>query len=94
MDLVAGAKQVWVMLSSHVSKDGSPKVVDACTLPLTGVRCVNRIYSDLAIIEVTADGFVVTGLVEGLSLDALQQQTGAPLRASPDLRVLHASHAA
>ena len=49
MDLVAGAKQVWVMLSSHVSKNGAPKVVDRCTLPLTGVACVNRVYSDLAV---------------------------------------------
>lgn len=94
MDLVAGAKQVWVMLSSHVSKDGSPKVVDHCTLPLTGVRCVNRIYSDLAIIDITDEGFVVTGIVDGLSLEELQQQTGAPLHAAADLRLLRASETA
>ena len=91
MDLVAGAKQVWVMLSSHVSKDGSPKVVDQCTLPLTGVRCVNRIYSDLAIIDITADGFVVSGLLDGLTLEALQAQTGAPLKLANELQTLRAT---
>ena len=79
MDLVAGAKQVWVMLSSHVSKDGSPKVVAECDLPLTGVKCVNRIYSDLAVIDVTQNGLVITGLLEGLSIDDLQNKTGAEL---------------
>lgn len=88
MDLVAGAKQVWVMLSSHVAKDGSPKVVAECDLPLTGVRCVNRIYSDLAVIEVAPDGLVVTGLLGGLSFAELQKQTGAPLTEAPDMLTL------
>jgi len=91
MDLVAGAKQVWVMLSSHVSKDGSPKVVDKCTLPLTGIRCVNRIYSDLAIIDITDDGFLVTALVDGVSFDELQAKTGAPLQQAADVTTLHSS---
>ena len=81
MDLVAGAKQVWVMLSSHVAKDGTPKVVERCTLPLTGLACVNRIYSDLAVIDVTAAGLVVTDLLAGLEPGQLQAQTGAPLSA-------------
>lgn len=93
MDLVAGAKQVWVMLSSHVSKDGSPKVVDTCTLPLTGVRCVNRVYSDLAVIDVTDDGLVVTAMVDGLTFDELQAKTGAVLRQAQNLTTLRASAA-
>lgn len=80
MDLVAGARAVWVMLSSHVSKQGAPKVVERCTLPLTGVGCVKRVYSDLAIIEIHPDGLEVTAMVEGLSRGSLQEKTGAPLR--------------
>lgn len=88
MDLVAGAKQVWVMLSSHVAKDGTPKVVERCTLPLTGLACVNRIYSDLAVIDVTAAGLVVTDLLAGLEPGQLQAQTGAPLRFADACRPL------
>lgn len=80
MDLVAGAKQVWAMLSSHVAKDGEAKIVERCELPLTGIRCVNRIYSDLAVIDVTDNGLLVTDLLAGLSLDELQTLTAAPLR--------------
>ena len=88
MDLVAGAKQVWVMLSSHVSKDGEPKVLDRCTLPLTGVGCVTRIYSDLAIIDIGADGLLVTAMVEGLGREELQAKTGAALNFAPNCDVL------
>lgn len=91
MDLVAGAKRVWVMLSSHVAKDGSAKVVGRCELPLTGVGCVDRIYSDLAVIDVTPDGLVVTDIVDGLARDALQSMTGAPLRFSPACATLSAA---
>ena len=90
MDLVAGAKQVWVMLSSHVSKTGAPKVVERCSLPLTGVACVNRVYSDLAIIEILSDGLLVTATVDGLQRDELQAKTGAPLRFAPDCESLSA----
>jgi 3-oxoacid CoA-transferase B subunit len=88
MDLVAGARQVWVMLSTHVARDGTPKVVARCDLPLTGVACVDRIYSDLAVIDVTPDGLVVTDLVVGLEPDALAAMTGAPLVFAPRLRRL------
>jgi len=88
MDLVAGAKQVWVMLAAHVGKDGAPRIVERCTLPLTGPACVNRIYTDLAVIDVTLDGLLVTDLVEGTSEEALQAKTGARLRFAPALRRL------
>lgn len=91
MDLVAGAKQVWVMLSSHVSKAGAPKVVERCTLPLTGVGCVTRVYSDLAVISITADGLVVTAMVDGLARSELQDKTGAPLTFSPACSALQAA---
>ncbi|MGB1881639.1 MAG: 3-oxoacid CoA-transferase subunit B [Gammaproteobacteria bacterium] len=88
MDLVAGAKQVWVMLSTHVAKDGSPKLLSRCELPLTGLACVNRVYSDLAVIEISPAGLVVTDMVEGLSEDELQARTGAPLTFAVDCRRL------
>lgn len=88
MDLVAGAKQVWVMLSSHVSKAGAPKVVERCTLPLTGVGCVKRVYSDLAIIQIEQNTLTVIAMVEGLSQDDLQAKTGAPLVFAPNCEVL------
>ena len=88
MDLVAGAKQVWVMLAAHVGKDGAPRIGERCTLPLTGPACVNRIYTDLAVIDVTPDGLLVTDLVEGTSEEALQAKTGARLRFAPALRRL------
>ncbi len=88
MDLVAGTKNVWVMLSSHCAKDGSPKIVETCSLPLTGVRCISRIFSDLAVIDVTVGGLLVTDIVEGITLETLQALTGAPLQLAPDHRIL------
>ena len=93
MDLVAGAKQVWAMLSAHVAKDGAHKLVRRCTLPLTGLACVHRIYSDLAVIDVTPEGFLVADMVEGLSEARLQAATGAPLRFAPGCRRLRAEAA-
>ena len=91
MDLVAGAKQVWVMFSSHVSKAGAPKIVENCSLPLTGVNCVDRIYSDLAIIERRDDALTVIGMVEGLTQEELQNQTGARLNFADDCERLKVS---
>lgn len=93
MDLVAGAKQVWVMLTAHVAKDGTPKIVLRCDLPLTGLACVDRIYSDLAVIDVTPAGLVVTDMVAGLSAEQLQSKTGAPLIFAGNCRQLVAAAA-
>ena len=78
MDLAAGAKRVWVVME-HTSKDGKPKLVERCTMPLTAVNAVKRIYTNLAVIDVTERGFVVVDKIPGLSLEALQARTGAKL---------------
>ena len=79
MDLAVGAKQVLVMME-HLTKSGESKIVERCTYPLTGVRCVNRIYTDLAVIDVKPDGLHVVDMVEGLSYEELQRVTGVPLK--------------
>lgn len=87
MDLVAGARQVYVTME-HVTKDGQPKIVRECTYPLTGAGVVDRIYSDLAIIDVVSGSMVLRAMVAGLSFEALQALTGCPLARAADLRVL------
>ena len=79
MDLAVGAKRVVVMME-HLTKSGESKIVERCTYPLTGARCVNRIYTDLAVIDVKRDGLHVVDTVEGLSFEELQQLTGVPLK--------------
>jgi 3-oxoadipate CoA-transferase beta subunit len=78
MDLAVGAKRVFVMME-HVTKSGEAKVVERCTYPLTAVACVSRIYTDLAVIEVSPAGLAVVEIVEGLGFAELQRLTGAPL---------------
>jgi len=78
MDLAIGAKQVFVMME-HLTKQGRSKIVPACTYPLTGVRCVDRIYTDLAVLDVAGDGLAVVEIVAGLSIDELERLTGVPL---------------
>ncbi len=79
MDLAVGAKKVLVMME-HLTKDGKSKVVERCTYPLTGARCVDRIYTDLAVIDVRPDGLHVLETVEGLGFEELQRLTGVPLK--------------
>jgi 3-oxoadipate CoA-transferase beta subunit len=74
MDLVAGAKNVFVM-TQHLTKDGEPKLVKKCSLPLTGARVVSRIYSDYAILDITEKGFKVVEINEDINLDYLQTVT-------------------
>ena len=78
MDLAVGARQTFVMME-HVTKTGELKIVEHCSYPLTGVACVARIYTDLAVIDVTARGLVLRQTAPGLDFDALQSLTGAPL---------------
>jgi len=80
MDLAVGAKSVWVMME-HVTKKGESKIVAKCTYPLTGVGVVKRIYTDLAVIDVTPRGLIARDLVAGLSLEELKRLTGAKLTA-------------
>ncbi len=83
MDLAVGARNVWVMME-HLTKGGESKIVERCTYPLTGIGVVKRIYTDLAVIDVTPRGLVASRLVPGLSFDELQRLTGVPLLPSGD----------
>ncbi len=78
MDLAIGAKQVFV-LTDLFTKDGEPKLVAACTYPLTGVRCVTRVYTDLAVFDVTPDGFAVTEVYAGATVEQLARDLGLAL---------------
>jgi 3-oxoadipate CoA-transferase beta subunit len=78
MDLAVGAKRVFVMME-HQTKTGESKIVERCTYPLTGIRCVARVYTDLAVIDVGKGGMVVREMVDGLTFEELQRLTAAPL---------------
>ena len=78
MDLAIGAKKTFVMME-HLTKSGESKLVQACTYPLTGVACVSRIYTDLAVIDLDPDGAKVIEIVEGMTFDALQKLTSVTL---------------
>jgi 3-oxoadipate CoA-transferase, beta subunit len=79
MDLATGARSTWVMME-HVTKSGQPKIVPACTYPLTGLRCVRRVYTDLAVIDIEPDGPRVRELAPGVDRDWVQARTAVMLR--------------
>jgi 3-oxoadipate CoA-transferase beta subunit len=79
MDLAAGARRIWVMMD-HVTKSRESRLVRRCTYPLTAVGVVKRVYTNLAVLDVTDHGFAVREMVPGMTLDELQKVTDAPLR--------------
>ncbi|KAA0911909.1 3-oxoacid CoA-transferase subunit B [Pusillimonas sp. ANT_WB101] len=87
MDLVAGAKQLFVIME-HVTKNEEPKIVQECSYPLTGSAVVSRIYTDRAIIDVRKGGLLVTAMIEGMGFEQLQAMTGCHLELCPNWRVL------
>ena len=89
MDLAAGAKQVWA-LTEHITRDGKPKIVKNCSYPLTSSGCVKRIFTDLAIIDVSDAGLTVIGMMDGLSLEELQAITEPTLALAPECYKLQA----
>jgi 3-oxoadipate CoA-transferase beta subunit len=78
MDLAAGAKRLWVVME-HTTKSGEPRLVHRCSYPLTALGAVSRVYTNLAVLDVTEHGFVVVDIVDGLDFAGLQALTGAPL---------------
>jgi 3-oxoadipate CoA-transferase beta subunit len=82
MDLAIGAKKTFVMME-HSTKGGEAKIVAACTYPLTGVRCVSRIYTDLAVLDIAEAGVQVLEMAPGLAFEALQAATAVPLIPQP-----------
>ena len=84
MDLVHGAKRVAVV-TDHVTKDGKPKLVEKCTFPLTGVGCITRVYTSLAVVDIEGGRFVLREKLADISMDELQSLTGAPLHVQGDV---------
>jgi 3-oxoacid CoA-transferase subunit B len=87
MDLVMGARRV-IVIMEHANKEGKPKLLRQCTLPLTGKRCVSALCTDLAWIDITSDGPLLRELAPGVTVEAVQKLTEPRLIVSPDLRTM------
>ena len=87
MDLVSGAKRV-VVTMEHTAKDGSPKILDRCALPLTGRRCVNLIVTDMAVLEITGDGPVLREVAPDTTVEAVRKATGTELIVPADVKTM------
>jgi 3-oxoacid CoA-transferase subunit B len=85
MDLVHGAKKITVIMD-HVNKDGAPKIVKNCALPLTGKSVVNRIITDRAVLDVTVNGLVVQEIASGYTLEDIKQSTEPVIKVSPTMK--------
>jgi 3-oxoacid CoA-transferase B subunit len=89
MDLAVGAKEIRILVE-HTTKAGAPRIRKKCGYPLTAAAVVRRIYTDLAVIDVTPEGLVVREMVDDIDFPGLQAKTEAMLRLAPDIRPLHA----
>ena len=78
MDLVAGVETIFV-LTQHTTQSGDPKLVEECTYPLTGQRVVSRVYTDLAVVDITPEGFRLLELAPGVSEEQVRSRTAAPI---------------
>jgi len=85
MDLAFGVQNVWIAMT-HVTNKGEPKILTQCSCPLTAPRCVRRIFTDMAVIDVTPGGLLLREVARGLDPSAVQAKTGAPLRVADDCR--------
>ena len=79
MDLIAGVPNVWIV-ARHCTKEGKPKLVESCTLPVTGLGVVRRVFTDLATMDVADGQFLVKVLAPGIGIDHVRSQTSAPVR--------------
>ncbi len=87
MDLVAGARRVIVAMQ-HIDKSGQSKLLRSCNLPLTGIHCVHRVVTDHAVVDIDPEGFVLQEVAPGFTPEEIQKITDAPLRISPNLKVM------
>ncbi|MGI9476284.1 MAG: 3-oxoacid CoA-transferase subunit B [Hyphomicrobiaceae bacterium] len=89
MDLAVGAKATWILMQFN-TKNGAPRLLERCTLPLTAPRCVKRVYTDIAVVDVTSDGFVAREILATVNVDELRSRTGAAITIARDCQALTA----
>jgi 3-oxoadipate CoA-transferase beta subunit len=87
MDLAAGAKSTWTLMQYN-TRDGAPRLLQACSLPLTAPGCVKRVYTDIAVVEVRVEGFVAIEIISSISAEDLRARTGAPIAIADGCRPL------